>query len=182
MPLQQTPIQGFLIIRWPLFEDDRGFFKQSYQTGELTEALGRPPQLNQGNHSRSRERVLRGFHMEPWDKLIYVVRGTALCVIADPRPDSPTFGKTESILLGDAPGEHARLFVSRGLANAFYCFTETDYINDVSAEFRPEGRKGIIWNDPTLNVDWPDREPILSDTDAALPTLEALYPGHTHFK
>lgn len=182
MPIQETPIAGFLIIRWPLFEDKRGFFKQSYQTSELEESLGRRPELNQGNHSRSQARVLRGFHMEPWDKLIYVVRGTALCVVADTRPDSPTFGKWESIRLGDKPGEHARLFVSQGLSNAFYCFSEADYINDVSANFTPEGRRGVVWNDPTLAVDWPDKEPVLSETDRALPTLKSLFPGHARFQ
>lgn len=182
MPVHKTSIDGFLIIRWKLFEDGRGFFKQSYQAGEIADALGRAPKLGQGNHSRSRPKVLRGFHREPWDKLVYVVRGTALCAVADTRPDSPTFGKAETILLGDAPGERARLFISQGLANAFYCFSETDYINDVSEEFRPEGRGGVIWNDPTLAIDWPDKDPILSQTDTALPTLRDLYPDHAIFR
>lgn len=182
MTVVSTSIAGLFLVRWPIREDSRGFFKHSYQESELAEALGRPLRLAQGNHSRSRPGVLRGFHTEPWDKLVYVPRGSAMFVGADPRPDSPTFGKTETFLLGDAPGEFARVFVARGLSNAFYCRTETDYLNDVSAEFDPANRHGIAWNDPTLAVDWPTQSPILSDTDAALPMLSDLFPDHPLFR
>ena len=150
MPVERTSITGLFVVRWPVYEDSRGFFKQSYHASELRAVLGRNPQLQQGNHSRSHAGVLRGFHLEPWDKLLYVVRGTAICAVADPRPDSPTFGQHAKFLLGDAPGERLRLFVSQGLANAFYCYTETDYINDVSEEFNPKTRIGVAWNDPRL--------------------------------
>lgn len=177
MPVSKTSIPGLLVIRWRKLEDRRGFFKHSYQVTELAEALGREPCLRQGNHSRSQAGVLRGFHTEPWDKLIYVVRGTALCVVADVRPDSASFARTERFTLGDPPGEHLRLFVSRGLSNAFYCFSETDYVNDVSAEFDPTNRRGVAWNDPTLAVEWPTSDPILSDADANQPTLQSLFPA-----
>ena len=118
MPVEETAIAGLLVVRWDTHGDDRGFFRQTYQVAELTEALGREPVLRQGNHSRSQAGVLRGFHAEPWDKLVYVVRGTAFCAIADIRPASSTFGEVETFTLGDAPGERLRLFVSAGLANA----------------------------------------------------------------
>jgi dTDP-4-dehydrorhamnose 3,5-epimerase len=174
-------IQGLFSITSPKLEDRRGFFREHYRHSALAAAIGREPKMRQGNHSRSRAGVLRGFHAEAWDKLIYVVRGTATCVVADTRPDSPTFGRHESFLIGDAPGEHMRIFVAEGLSNAFYCHTEVDYLNDVSAEFRPEGRGGVLWSDETLAVDWPTRSPILSDVDANLPTLRALYPDHPRF-
>lgn len=182
MSVVPTSISGLFVVRWPILKDERGFFKHSYQAGELAEALGRQPKLAQGNHSRSHAGVLRGFHTEPWDKLIYVPRGTVMFVAADARPESPTFGKTESFLLGDAPGEYARVFVAQGLSNAFYCYTEADYLNDVSAEFDPANRYGIAWNDPTLAVDWPTQRPILSETDAAQPLLSALFPDHPIFR
>ncbi|MBC7768856.1 MAG: dTDP-4-dehydrorhamnose 3,5-epimerase family protein [Phycisphaerales bacterium] len=181
MAVIPTSIAGLFVIRWPIVEDARGFFKHSYQAGELTEAIGRAPSLRQGNHSRSVAGVLRGFHSEPWDKLIYVVRGTAKCVVADVRPESATFATTESFVLGDAPGDHARLFVSKGLSNAFFCYTEADYINDVSAEFDPANRGGVAWNDPSLDVDWPTATPILSAKDAAQPSLRSLFPDHPFF-
>jgi dTDP-4-dehydrorhamnose 3,5-epimerase len=171
-----TSIPGLLRVSFPEFSDSRGSFRQTYQARELDAQLGRPLRLRQGNHSRSIAGVLRGFHAEAWDKLVYVARGTAFVAIADVRPDSPTFGRHETFLMGDAPGEAIRLFVTQGLANAFYCQTEVDYINDVSEEFDPNRRGGVIWNDATLAVDWPSRDPILSDVDKALPTLRDLYP------
>jgi dTDP-4-dehydrorhamnose 3,5-epimerase len=181
MSVAATSISGLFVVRWPILEDKRGFFKQSYQAGELAEALGRPPRLAQGNHSRSHAGVLRGFHTEPWDKLVYVPRGTVMFVAADVRPESPTFGKTESFLLGDAPGEYARVFVAEGLSNAFYCHTETDYLNDVSAAFDPRNRSGVAWNDPTLAVAWPTDHPVLSMNDALQPSLRELFPDHRIF-
>ncbi len=181
MTASPCSIAGLFLVTSPTFEDGRGFFREHYRHSELTAALGRAPQMRQGNHSRSCAGVLRGFHSEAWDKLIYVVRGTAMCVVADTRPESPTFGRHESFLMGDPPGEHIRIFVSEGLSNAFYCFTEVDYLNDVSAEFRPERRAGVLWSDETLAVTWPSRSPILSDVDANLPTLRALYPSHPQF-
>ena len=86
MPVQTSEIEGLLVVRWDRLYDDRGFFKHTYQHSELTQALGREPRLRQGNHSRSQAGVLRGFHIEPWDKLIYVPRGLATCVVADVRP------------------------------------------------------------------------------------------------
>lgn len=173
MPVEKTFIVGLLMIRWPELEDGRGFFRQTYQRREIAGVLRREVRFSQGNHSRSRARVLRGFHAEAWDKCVYVARGTATCVVADIRRDSPTFGRTESFVLGDPPGERIRLFISKGLCNAVYCHTEVDYLNEVSEEFDSSKRSGIIWNDPDLAVAWPDSEPILSETDAALPTLRA---------
>jgi dTDP-4-dehydrorhamnose 3,5-epimerase len=177
MPVESTSISGLLVVRWKEQEDNRGFFRQTYQVGEISAALQREVRFLQGNHSRSRARVLRGFHAEAWDKCVYVARGTALCVVADIRIGSPTFGRTESFVLGDPPGERIRLFLGKGLCNAVYCHTEVDYINEVSEEFDPANRAGIVWNDPDLAVPWPDRDPILSATDAALPTLRDFCAG-----
>lgn len=171
MPVEATNIPGLFVVRWPELEDARGFFRQTYQLGEIAAVLGRDVRVMQGNHSRSRVRVLRGFHAEPWDKCVYVARGTATCVVADIRRGSPTFGRTESFLLGDSPGERVRLFISKGLCNAFYCHTTVDYLNEVSKEFDPSHRLGIVWNDPDLGVSWPDAEPIVSAADAVLPKL-----------
>jgi dTDP-4-dehydrorhamnose 3,5-epimerase len=181
MTVLPCSLQGLFLITSPKLEDRRGFFREHYRVSEMAEAIGREPKLRQGNHSRSCAGVLRGFHSEAWDKLIYVVRGAATCVVADTRPDSPTFGRHQSFLMGDPPGEHMRIFVTQGLSNAVYCHTEADYLNDVSAEFSPEGRSGVLWSDETLGVDWPSRSPILSDVDAKLPTLRSLYPEHPLF-
>lgn len=176
MAVTHTDIVGLLLIDFPRVEDKRGFFRQTYQAGELEEALKRPFRVRQGNHSRSQAAVLRGFHQEPWDKLVYVARGTAFCAVADVRPESSTFGRVATFVLGDAPGAFSRIFVSEGLANAFLCLSDVDYINDVSEEFDPTNRRGFIWNDPALAVPWPIPNPLLSDADERLPTLASAFP------
>jgi dTDP-4-dehydrorhamnose 3,5-epimerase len=112
VPVEPTAIAGLLIVRWETHGDERGFFRQTYQIRELAEALGREPVLRQGNHSRSAPGVLRGFHAEPWDKLVYVVRGQAMAAIADIRPESPTFGEVATFHLGDSEAGRYRLFIS----------------------------------------------------------------------
>lgn len=171
----KTLLGTSLIIEGDGTSDSRGLFRQTYQVGGLEHVLGRQLRLRQGNHSRSHAGVLRGFHLEGWDKLAYVVRGTAFFAVADLQPKSPTFGQTATVLLGDAPGNPVRVFVPQGFANAFYCLTEVDYINDVSEEFDPTSRRGVIWNDPTLGVNWPSTAPLLSESDQRLPTLAALF-------
>ena len=174
MAIRTTSIEGCLIVESPRFDDSRGFFRESWRWSELAEALGREPRLRQNNHSRSHAGVLRGFHLEAWDKLVYVPHGTVTFAVGDPRVGSATYGRVESMLLGDDPGEFVRVFVARGLCNAFYCHTEADYLNEVSEEFEPRDRRGIRWDDPTFAVDWPDDNPLVSDWDAALPFLHDL--------
>jgi dTDP-4-dehydrorhamnose 3,5-epimerase len=182
MPIEKTDIDGLLVVRWDTFGDDRGFFRQTYQVRELTDALGREPVLRQGNHSRSAPGVLRGFHAEPWDKLVYVVRGLAMAAIADIRPESPTFGVARTFLLGDPPkGERLRLFIAQGLANSFCTLGEgdVDYLYDVSDYWRPDiDKPSLAWDDPDLAVAWPLADPVLSDADAKNPTLRELFPDH----
>ena len=185
MPVDATGIDGLLVVRWDTHDDDRGFFRQTYQIAEIAGALGRTPVLRQGNHSRSVPGVLRGFHAEPWDKLTYVVRGNAMAVVADIRPHSPTFGQTASFRLGDPPdGERIRLFIGQGLANSFLSLGPgpVDYVYDVSDYWRADVDKpGIAWDDPDLAVDWPTSEPLLSSADVANPTMRDLFGDHPLF-
>lgn len=185
MSVETTDIEGLLVVRWPAHEDERGFFRQTYQIVELTEALGREPVLRQGNHSHSVPGVLRGFHAEPWDKLVYVVRGHAMAAIADIRPASPTFGEARTFVLGEPPeGERIRIFISQGLANSFLTLGvgNVDYLYDVSDYWRPDIEKpSIAWDDPDLAVAWPIADPILSEADQANPKLRELFPGHPRF-
>ncbi|HWB71463.1 MAG TPA: dTDP-4-dehydrorhamnose 3,5-epimerase family protein [Egibacteraceae bacterium] len=185
MPVEATDIAGLLVVRWPTHGDERGFFRQTYQIRELAEALGRTPVLRQGNHSHSVPGVLRGFHAEPWDKFVYVVRGFAMAVVADIRPDSPTFGEARTFLLGDPPGERVRLFIAEGLANSFCALGHepVDYLYDVGDYWRPGlGKPAVAWDDPDLAVDWPLRDPIVSDADAKNPTLRELFPDHPRWR
>lgn len=179
MPVEATALAGLYVVRWPTHGDERGFFRQTHQLAELAAALGREPHLVQGNHSRSATGVLRGFHAEPWDKLVYVVRGAAFCAIADVRPQSPTFGQTATFTLGDPPGERVRLFVSEGLANSFCTLSDTDYLYEVGGLWTPEvDKRAIAYDDPDLAVDWPVAQPTVSEADRANPTLRERFPDH----
>jgi dTDP-4-dehydrorhamnose 3,5-epimerase len=180
LSVHETSIEGLLVVRWDTHGDERGFFRQTYQLGELEGALGRRPTWRQGNHARSAPGVLRGFHAEPWDKLVYVVRGTAMAAIADIRPDSPTFGAVETFHLGDAPGERIRLFVSEGLANSYCTYGErdVDYLYDVTDEYRAVDKRAVAWDDPDLAVDWPVANPVVSEADRGNPTLRDRFPDH----
>lgn len=181
MPVEPTSLPGLFVVRWPTHGDDRGFFRQTHQRDELAEALGRTPQLVQSNHARSAPGVLRGFHVEPWDKLVYVARGTAFCAIADVRPDSPTFGEVATFLLGDPPGERIRLYVSEGLANAYAVIgdAEVDYLYDVTATWSPGVERQVTpYDDPDLAVAWPVSDPIVSDIDADGTRLRDRFPDH----
>lgn len=186
MPVETTSVEGLLVVRWETSEDDRGFFRQTYQVRELEEALGRTPVLRQGNHSRSGPGVIRGFHAEPWDKLVYCVRGQAFAAIADIRPDSSTFGEVATFRLGEPPaGERIRLFISQGLANSFCTYGDevVDYLYDVSDYWRPDiDKPSVAWDDPDLDVDWPVEDPVLSDADRSNPTLRELFPDHARFR
>lgn len=178
MPVEGTAIEGLYVVRQPTHSDGRGFFRQTYQHSELAAALGRSPTFVQANHSRSRAGVLRGFHAEPWDKLVYVARGTAFCAVADIRPSSPNCGEVATFLLGDPPGERVRLFVSNGLANAFCAVTDVDYLYDVSAEWHPGVEKrAVAWDDAELGVEWPVADPVVSPEDRDNPTLAELLRG-----
>jgi len=186
VPVETTDIPGLLVVRWDTHHDERGFFRQTYQVRELTEALGREPVLRQGNHSHSAPGVLRGFHAEPWDKLVYVVRGLAMAAVADIRPDSAAFGEARTFVLGEPPqGERIRLFIAQGLANSFCTFGEdqVDYLYDVSDYWRPDVAKpSVAWDDPDLAVAWPVADPVLSPADKANPRLRDLHPDHPRWR
>lgn len=177
MSIEPGRIPGVWRLKGEARQDDRGFFVEAFRQSLVEPALGRPYHFAQTNHSRSRAGTLRGFRAEPWDKLVYVPRGTALIVVVDRRPESATFREHETFLIGDSPGTRDRILISKGVSNALYCFTETDYLNDVSAEYEPSGRRGFRWDDPTLGIDWPDQNPILSEADRNLPTFDEFLAG-----
>ena len=183
VPVRPTTIDGLWVVTQPTHGDDRGFFRQTWQASELADAIGRDPGFVQGNHARSEPGVLRGFHAEPWDKMVYVTTGRVLAVIADVRPDSPTFGTTASFELGDGT-DRVRLFVEEGLGNS-YCVLghrPADYLYDVTAEYRPDvDKRAVAWDDPTLAVDWPVDDPVLSDDDRVAPTLRERFDDHPLF-
>lgn len=174
--IKTTSIPEVFILERPIFNDERGFFKEVFHLNELEDALGFPFKSVQWNHSKSQPGVLRGQHAENWNKLIYPVNGELFASIADIRPDSKTFGKVETFIFNDS--KKYALFIPKGLANSF-CVTGTEAVNYlylVDAYYDGSDTRAIAWDDPDLNIDWPVKNPILSQRDKNNPRLRDLFP------
>ncbi len=167
------------IIEPRVFEDKRGFFLETYNEARYHEA-GIDIRWIQDNHSQSRKGTLRGLHYQvenAQDKLVWAVRGEAFDVAVDIRPGSETFGKWVGVVLSAA--KKNQILVPKGFAHGFCVLSdECEIMYKCSDVYNREGEGGIIWNDPTIAIDWPITDPILSDKDAALPTIDKarMYP------
>jgi len=174
--VKKTSIPGLLILERPFFSDERGFFHEVFHLDELEEALGEKFTPVQWNHSRSKPKVLRGLHAENWNKLIYPVTGEVFVVIVDIRPDSEVFGKIETFhFKGD---NRAALFIPQGLANSFCVLGNEDanYLYLVNKYYDGSDTRAIAYDDPDLNIDWPIKDPVISDRDKNNPRIRDLFP------
>lgn len=177
MRVINTDIDGVYILEPEIFGDNRGYFFESYNARRFKEATGLDVVFVQDNESRSSEGVVRGLHFQlpPYaqSKLVRVVAGAILDVAIDIRRGSPTFGKYVAVeLSGD---NHRQLFIPRGFAHGFRVL-RGDAILQYKCDnmYAPQSEGSILWNDPTLNIDWgisTDRA-ILSAKDTTAPTLE----------
>lgn len=172
-----TAIPDVRVIKPKAFEDARGFFMETYTQSEL-KGLGVAPHFIQDNQSLSRDvGTLRGLHYQtaPFaqDKLVRCIRGRIWDVAVDIRLGSPTFLKWVGVEL--SAENRLQLLVPIGFAHAFLTLEpDTEVVYKVSAGYSPDHDRGIVWNDPTIGVDWPlpsDR-PFLSVKDEALPRLD----------
>ncbi len=169
-----TSIPGLLIMERPIFKDERGFFREIFHLDELEEVSGIKFNTIQMNHSHSNPGVLRGIHAEQWNKIVYPLNGNVFLAIVDIRPDSPTFGKVETFNIDDE--NRIGLFIPNGLANSV-CVTgdaAVDYIYLVDAYYDGSDTRAIAWDDPDLNINWPIKNPILSQRDKTNPRLKDL--------
>lgn len=177
--IQKTSIDGLLYIDYNFHGDDRGFFAEIALIPDLDQFLPAPFIVKQANLARSMQNVSRGFHAENWNKLITVISGTAHCIIADIRPNSPTYKQTETFVLGDS-GKRGCVYIPKGLANA-YCVTQgpMNYFYMVDALYRDRdnsGDRAISLFDPDLAVNWPisTDQMILSERDKSAIFLKDL--------
>lgn len=164
-----TAIKDLLIIEPKVFGDDRGFFFESYNKRQFTEAIGRKVDFVQDNHSRSVKNVLRGLHYQiqnPQGKLVRVVQGAVLDVAVDIRKSSPTFGQHISLELS---AENKRmLWIPEGFAHGFVVLSDTaEFLYKTTDYWYPEFERSLLWNDPALAIDWQMQSaPIISGKDA----------------
>jgi dTDP-4-dehydrorhamnose 3,5-epimerase len=174
MNIIETKFKDAVLIEPKVFGDHRGFFMESYNK-ELFQKHGIDMNFIQDNHSLSQQPgTLRGMHYQlapkAQTKLIRVTRGVIYDVIVDIRKSSPTYGQWQGFILS---AENKRqLLVPKGFAHGFCTITEdTEVQYKVDELYSPEHDRGIAWDDPILNIDWPINVPILSDKDKNHPIL-----------
>lgn len=172
-----TSIEGLQIIEPTVFGDARGFFMESYSQQDFAE-IGITEQFIQDNHSLSRKGVLRGLHFQSRHtqaKLIRVVAGSVLDIAVDLRPDSPTFGRWESVVL--SAQNKRQFFVPQQFAHGFLTLEDdTEFLYKCTDYYCPEFDGGVLWNDPKIGVNWDFHkygivEPLLSEKDKSQPLI-----------
>lgn len=172
MEIVKTGIEDLIIIKPRVFEDDRGYFFESYNKINFLEK-GIDVNFVQDNESRSIKNVLRGLHFQkpPYTqgKLVRVMRGSVLDVAVDLRKNSPTYGKWESIVLSDK--NKWMYWVPAGFAHGFMTLEDnTVFFYKCTNIYNQKSEGSLLWNDPDLNIDWgKDIEPILSGKDKVAP-------------
>lgn len=177
MKLIKTKIEDLFILEPKVFEDDRGYFFESYNKKTLINLIGKDYTFIQDNESKSSYGVVRGFHYQlaPYSqtKLVRVLEGKVYDVAVDLRKDSPTFGEWTGVELS---GENKKQFlIPKGFAHGFSVLSETVvFAYKCDEYYNPEAETGVIYNDPTLNIDWkiPEKDIKLSEKDKLLPELK----------
>ena len=172
MKVTPTAIPGVLIIEPTVFGDARGFFYESFNQKAFNDATGTNYQFVQDNHSRSSKGVLRGLHYQieqPQGKLVRVVRGAVFDVAVDIRKSSSTFGQWVGVELSEE--NHKQLWMPPGFAHGFLVTSESaEFLYKTTEYYAPEHERCIVWNDPTMRIEWPLKEngistPLLSIKD-----------------
>lgn len=170
--VESRHLEGVVVLAPEVFEDPRGFFLEAFRADQFAE-LGLPVHFVQDNHSRSVKGVVRGLHFQwepPMGKLMRVTVGSAFLVAVDIRPGSPTLGQwfgmecsSQNRKMVWAPASFARGFCATSDA------AEIQY--KCTGIYNGKAESGILWNDPAIGIQWPVKDPILSEKDAKAQTL-----------
>ncbi|MCM3338277.1 dTDP-4-dehydrorhamnose 3,5-epimerase [Paenibacillus sp. MER TA 81-3] len=174
MKVTHTKLKEVYIIEPDVFQDDRGFFMESYHALKL-EPYGIIHSFVQDNHSLSVQTgTLRGLHYQlapqTQAKLVRVVAGAIYDVAVDIRPGSATFGQWIGVEL--SASNKRQLLIPHGFAHGFCTLApDTEVLYKVDAYYAPDLDRGIIWNDPVINIAWPVQNPMMSEKDQKHPLL-----------
>ena len=172
MIVKNTSLDGVKIITPTVFEDERGYFFESYKA-PIYKNNDLPINFVQDNEVKSTKGVLRGLHYQfnrPQGKLVRVVSGSILDVAVDIRKGSPTFGQSEIVHL--TAENNKMLYIPEGFAHGYLVTSsESIVVYKCTDIYDPNDQFGIIWNDETIGVDWTYDSPILSEKDLMLPAL-----------
>ena len=167
MRINKTPLEGFLIIEPDYFQDQRGFFLETYQEHRYVN-VGINDKFVQDNHSRSSKGVLRGMHFQkekPQGKLVRVVSGEVHDVAVDLRKGSCTFGQFASVVL--SAENKLQFWVPPGFAHGFVVLSDiADFEYKCTDYYDPSDEGIMLWNDSDVKVPWPIDNPSLSEKDA----------------
>lgn len=168
MQVIDTKIPDVKILQPKVFGDERGFFMESFNQVRFEQLLGIRKTFVQDNHSRSAHGVLRGLHyqiQQAQGKLVRVVDGSVFDVAVDIRRSSATFGQWVGIEL--SAQNHKQLWVPEGFAHGFLVLSDmADFLYKTSDYYAPEYERCIRWDDPVLNIEWPETETLqLSEKD-----------------
>lgn len=172
-----TKLNGCFVLEPKIISDERGYFIESFNKNTFEKGIGQEVNFVQDNQSYSMRGVLRGLHYQTGNhaqaKLVRVLQGEVLDVAVDLRPNSPTYGQYESVVLS---GEnHKQFFVPRGFAHGFLVVSETaTFFYKCDNFYNKDSEAGLMYNDPKINIDWqfPEENLIISEKDQVLPTLE----------
>ncbi|MCF7815277.1 MAG: dTDP-4-dehydrorhamnose 3,5-epimerase [Candidatus Cloacimonetes bacterium] len=167
MKIENTKIKDLKIITPDIFSDERGYFFEMFHTKKFKE-MEIPINFVQDNQSFSKYRTIRGLHYQIGEfaqgKLVHVVQGKILDVAVDIRFSSPTFGKYFSIELSDSNQKF--IWIPPGFAHGFSVLSETAVMfYKCTAVYSPTHERGILFNDPDLNIDWKIENPLVSEKD-----------------
>ncbi len=174
----KTSIEGVIIVEPTVFGDDRGYFMETYQYNDFCDG-GIDVTFVQDNQSKSKKGVLRGLHFQkqyPQSKLVRVIKGEVFDVAVDLRPNSPTYGKYEGVILSEE--NKLQFFIPKGFAHGFVVLSdEAEFVYKVDDFYHPNDEGGLMWNDPDVGIKWPfdeNFEVILSDKDKVNSSLKDL--------
>ena len=175
MPFEfiKLEIPDLILVKPKIFQDERGFFTETYKATDF-KTIGISYNFVQDNHSKSKKGVLRGLHYQlnpkAQGKLVRCIKGKIWDVAVDIRKGSPWYGKWVAFELSEE-NKHI-LWIPPGFAHGFVALEDSEIIYKCTEEYDPTLDKGIIWNDPDINISWPFKDPILSLKDSNLPMLK----------
>ena len=172
MIIEHTNLDGVLLVKPFLHEDERGYFFESYRDDNF-QNIGLSGKFCQDNQTKSKKNTLRGLHYQlnyPQGKLVRVSLGEVYDVAVDVRLNSPTFGQYYGNILSD--NNHFQMYVPPGFAHGYIVISEIAIFQYKCTEvYHPEDEFGIRWDDPKLSIDWKITNPIISNRDKKLPLL-----------
>ncbi|WP_183579064.1 dTDP-4-dehydrorhamnose 3,5-epimerase [Mucilaginibacter sp. X5P1] len=177
MNIIQTHLEGCIVINPRIFNDERGYFFESFNEKRFFDAIGKEIHFVQDNQSFSTKGVLRGLHLQMGEhaqsKLVRVTRGEVLDVAVDLRKASPTYGQYHSVLLSET--NNSQFFIPQGFAHGFVVLSdEVVFQYKCDNYYNKASEGGLYFADPDINIDWqlPAADLLVSDKDKELPFLK----------